>query len=69
MTIAEMQAAKGKRKLTMLTAYDYPTALAVDRAGVDMVLVGDSVANVVLGLESTRSPRGEAGARHRRHAV
>jgi len=54
MTIAEMQAAKGKRKLTMLTAYDYPTALAVDRAGVDMVLVGDSVANVVLGLESTR---------------
>ncbi len=54
MTIAEMQATKGKRKLTMLTAYDYPTALAVERAGVDMILVGDSVANVVLGLESTR---------------
>ncbi|MGE5279844.1 MAG: 3-methyl-2-oxobutanoate hydroxymethyltransferase [Deltaproteobacteria bacterium] len=54
MTIAEIQEAKGKRKLTMLTAYDYPMALAVERARIDMVLVGDSVANVVLGLESTR---------------
>jgi len=54
MTIAEVREAKGRRKLTMLTAYDYPTALAVDRAGLDLVLVGDSVANVVLGLDSTR---------------
>ena len=44
---------KGKRKLTMLTAYDYPLASLIDRAGIDMVLVGDSVANVVLGLDST----------------
>lgn len=41
------------RKLTCLTAYDYPTARIVDEAGVDIVLVGDSVANVVLGYETT----------------
>ena len=39
--------------LVMVTAYDYPSALAVDKAGVDLVLVGDSGAMTVLGYEST----------------
>ena len=46
-------AAKGERKLTMLTAYDYPTAKIVDESGMDMILVGDSLAMVVLGHEDT----------------
>jgi 3-methyl-2-oxobutanoate hydroxymethyltransferase len=40
-------------KLVCLTAYDYPSARLVDEAGIDIILVGDSVGNVVLGYENT----------------
>ena len=47
------QAKKENRKLTMLTAYDYPLGLMAAESGVDIVLVGDSLGMVVMGLEGT----------------
>jgi 3-methyl-2-oxobutanoate hydroxymethyltransferase len=52
------------RPLTMLTAYDAPTAAIVDEVGIDAVLVGDSVANAVLGYESTLPVTFEEMASH-----
>jgi 3-methyl-2-oxobutanoate hydroxymethyltransferase len=53
MTVPAIAAAKGGDPLVMVTAYDAPTARIVDAAGVDMILVGDSLAMVVLGYEDT----------------
>ncbi len=53
MTAPAVRARKGGPKLRMTTAYDAVTARIADRAGADVILVGDSVANVVLGHEDT----------------
>jgi 3-methyl-2-oxobutanoate hydroxymethyltransferase len=44
---------KTVKKLVCLTAYDYPTARIVDEAGIDMILVGDSMGNVIHGYGNT----------------
>ncbi|MCI5072503.1 3-methyl-2-oxobutanoate hydroxymethyltransferase [bacterium] len=54
--ISDIQNKKNEgEKICMLTAYDYPTAKILDAAGVDMLLVGDSLGNVVLGYSDTLS--------------
>jgi 3-methyl-2-oxobutanoate hydroxymethyltransferase len=53
MTVPLVLARKGKSKLTMVTAYDAPSARIADKAGADLILVGDSLAEVVLGYENT----------------
>lgn len=53
-TVLDLQEMKTRgEKIAALTAYDYPFARLVDAAGVDIILVGDSLAEVVLGLDST----------------
>jgi len=53
-TTAILKEMKSKKEpISMVTAYDYPTAKMLDQAGVDIILVGDSLGMVVLGYEST----------------
>lgn len=54
MTVQDFMKKKAeKKKITMLTAYDYPFARIVDEAGIDAILVGDSLGMVIQGLENT----------------
>ena len=78
-----LKSESGRRKIVCLTAYDYPTARLMDEAGVDIVLVGDSLGMVVLGYENTlpvtldemlhhttrSAARRAAGAARRGHAL
>lgn len=52
-TVRDIRAKAGEAPITMLTAYDAPTAEIVDDANIDMILVGDSMGNAVLGYDST----------------
>ena len=53
-TVVTIQQMKEKgEKISMLTAYDYSTAKLEDEAGVNTILVGDSLGNVILGYEDT----------------
>ena len=52
-TAPSVQGSKGRRKITALTAYDFPTARLVDESQIDVILVGDSLGPTILGLAST----------------
>ena len=62
--VRDRKVARGGEPLVMLTAYDAPGARMVDRAGADMILVGDSVAMVVLGYDDTLQVTVEDIAHH-----
>src|SRR2546426_12466454 len=69
-TVPELRAARERgRKIVVLTAYDYPTARILDATGVDILLVGDSLGNNVLGYESTLPVTMEVMLYHTREAA
>lgn len=65
-TILDILKMKGTAPIAMLTAYDYPMAHMLDEAGVDVLLVGDSVGNVIYGAENTLGVTVDDIVRHAR---
>ncbi len=63
-TVKDFLKKKGKEKIVMVTAYDYQTAFWADKAGVDGILVGDSLGMVLLGYENTLRVTMEDMVRH-----
>ena len=68
-TVPDLAAGKGRRRLVMVTAADEPSARLADRAGVDIVLVGDSLAMAVLGRPDTLAVTVEEMIHHTRAAA
>lgn len=68
-TVPAVRAMKGKSRIGMLTAYDYPSAKVADAAGADILLVGDSLGMVVLGYPDTLSVTVEDMLHHTRAVV
>ena len=64
MDVEEFRSLKGVRKMTMLTAYDYQMARIQDKAGIDVILVGDSLGMVVLGYRDTKQVTMDDMIRH-----
>ena len=64
MDVEELRGLKGVRKVTMLTAYDHQMAGIQDKAGVDVILVGDSLGMVVLGFKDTKQVTMDDMIRH-----
>ena len=65
-TVETFRSAKGKTKLSMVTAYDFTLAAVIEKAGINAVLVGDSLGMVVLGYENTLSVTMEDMIHHTR---
>jgi 3-methyl-2-oxobutanoate hydroxymethyltransferase len=61
---SDLRAMKGREKVAMITAYDYPQALMLEDSGIDVVLVGDSLAEVVYGYPNTTHADMELMLRH-----
>lgn len=68
-TVPAIRAMKGKSRIGMLTAYDYPSGRIADAAGADVILVGDSLAMVVLGHPDTLSVTVDDMLHHTRAVV